>query len=106
MTKIDKHIYLTNEQYVLINNYCRDKNITFSKAISEMIEKAFVYDNYINKLDSIQNDNKFIARKLSALYFLVEQMYSDFDFSNITDVTKSKALKEFNNKLRKGKLND
>lgn len=106
MTKIDKHIYFTNEEYVLINNYCKDKNVSFSKAISQMIEKANRYDTFLDKLNSIENESKFIAKKLNVLYSLLEQMYSDFDFSNVTDITKSKALKEFKNKLRRGHLNE
>lgn len=106
MTKIDKHIYFTNEEYVLINNYCKDKKVSFSKAISQMIEKANRYDTFLDKLNSIENESKFIAKKLNVLYSLLEQMYSDFDFSNVTDITKSKALKEFKDKLRRDLLND
>jgi len=106
MTKIDKHIYLDNEQYVLVMNYCKNKNLSFSKGVTEMIESANLYDKFLTKLESIQNDNKFLIRKLNVLYFLVEQMYSDFDFTNVTDITKSKSLKEFNNKLKRGRLND
>lgn len=104
--KVERHIYLDEEYYALVMNYCNKNGVTFSKAINEIIEKANFYDEFLVRLNSIQNDNKFILKKLNILYFLVEQMYSDFDFTNITDVTKSKALKEFKNKLNRGRLND
>lgn len=104
--KVEKHIYLDEEYYALVMNYCNEKGLTFSKAINEIIKKSASYDELLVMLDSIQNDNKFILKKINILYFLVEQMYSDFDFTNITDVTKSKALKEFKNKLNRGRLND
>ena len=103
--KIEKHVYLTNEQYKIINDYSIDKEISFSKAFGELIEKSNRYDTVINMMQSMSNNIEYISKKSFVTLRLLEQLYSDLEFTSITDINKSDALRLFKRMLRNGKYN-
>lgn len=106
--RIDKHIYLTKEEYQRILEYSKVNNLSFSKAVCNLSINAL---NGIDTLDRLSKQDeilKHILYKQNLNYSLVEQIYSDlnFDYDNITNPKDSIALKEFNKKIRNNKFDD
>lgn len=58
------------------------------------------------KVDSLILDQEKMFRKVNLTYRLLEQLYSDLEFTNITDVKRSDALKLFYRVLRSGRMID
>ena len=113
MKKIDKHAYLTSSQIKQVNEYGKSRNLSFSSAVADMIEKAYKIDTLLNKLDLLNNkfdqlDSKitYITKKIITIFKLLEQLYSDLEFTNITDTTKSDTLRQFYKLLKRGSLID
>lgn len=106
MRRIDKHIYLTSEQVKRVEEYGSSRGTGFSTTISDIIDRVYQFDTLNDKLNKLQNDVSFLIKKTIIEYKLLEQLYSDLDFTNITDVNKSDALKQFNRLLRRGRLID
>ena len=106
MRRIDKHVYFTPDQIKKIEEYSSKSGTGFSTTVSNMIDRIYEFDTLNEKLSKLQNDMVFLIKKNITLYKLLEQLYSDLDFTNITDVNKSDALKQFNRLLRRGRLID
>lgn len=104
--RIDKHIYLTNEEYARILDYKNKNKMSFSEAVCSLSILALNNDETINRINKLELDLKYIIKKLKYVVLLEEQIYSDMDFDNITDTKKSKSLNEFNKKIRNSILND
>ena len=58
------------------------------------------------KIDSLILEQEKMFRKINLTYRLLEQLYSDLEFTNITDVKRSDALKLFYRVLRSGRMID
>lgn len=58
------------------------------------------------KIDSLILEQEKIFRKINLTYRLLEQLYSDLEFTSITDVKRSDALKLFYRVLRSGRMID
>lgn len=106
MKRIDKHVYFTSDQIKKVEEYASKVGIGFSTAVTNIIDRVYEFDILNEKLNKLQNDISFLIKKTIIEYKLLEQLYSDLDFTNITDVNKSDALKQFNRLLRRGRLID
>ena len=106
MKRIDKHVYFTSDQIKKVEEYASKGGIGFSTAVTNIIDRVYEFDILNEKLNKLQNDISFLIKKTIIEYKLLEQLYSDLDFTNITDVNKSDALKQFNRLLRRGRLID
>lgn len=58
------------------------------------------------KIDSLILEQEKIFRKTNLTYRLLEQLYSDLEFTSITDVKRSDALKLFYRVLRSRRMID
>ena len=58
------------------------------------------------KIDSLILEQEKMFRKINLTYRLLEQLYSDLEFTSITDVKRSDALKLFYRVLRSGRMID
>ena len=58
------------------------------------------------KIDSLILEQEKMFRKMNLTYRLLEQLYSDLEFTSITDVKRSDALKLFYRVLRSGRIID
>ncbi len=106
MKVIDKHIRLNSNTAFKIECYAKEKAITFNKALIELIESSFDKKNFSECLDKLENKiTKVYYKQKDTLSFL-EQMYSDFEFDNITDPRLSKALNELKERQRRNIIND
>ena len=58
------------------------------------------------KIDSLILEQEKMFRNINLTYRLLEQLYSDLEFTSITDVKRSDALKLFYRVLRSGRMID
>lgn len=78
----------------------------YSEEICLMIEEAISNRLKQEQLNSMNNDIKYILKKVNLSYELIKQLYSDLDFTNITNPKKSYAVNEFLRKVKISKLDD
>ena len=106
MKKIDKHIYFTNEEVAKINDYCKKNKLKFSTAVCKLTHIALENENINEKINHLQNDISYLISNNRYVFLLLQQLYSDLDFENITDPKKSKSVSEFMKKLKGSNFND
>lgn len=102
----DKHIYFSLEETLKIKEYARNKKLTFTGATRELIKIALENEEVLNQLNILEKHIVDILKKQRINLLLLEQLYSDLDFENITDTKSSKALQKFKNKLQRKNIND
>ena len=71
-----------------------------------IIDKFKKEDALEIKIDSLILEQEKMFRKINLTYRLLEQLYSDLEFTSITDVKRSDALKLFYRVLRSGRMID
>lgn len=103
---IDKHIYFTNEEYARIKDYASKNKISFSKAVCTLSINALNGTDILERIINLEKFNEYIITKLKVIHLLEEQIYSDMNFVNLTNPKKSKALNEFNKRIRNNIIND
>lgn len=106
MKKADKHVSMPNELVKRIEKACREEHKGFSSKVCELTTIALDQEQTSNdftrlydKLDSL-NERVYISLEL------LKQIYSDMDFNNLSDPSKSFALNEFLKKIKGDKLDD
>lgn len=104
--KIDKHIYFTADETDRINNYRKKNNIQFSTAVCRLTDLALDNIDVIERLEILQNDLSYLISNNRYVFLLLQQLYSDLDFENITDPKKSKSVIEFMKKIKGSSFND
>ena len=80
------------------NNYSDEICLMIEEAISNRVKQE--------QLNSMNNDIKYILKKVNLSYELIKQIYSDLDLTNVTDPKKSYAVNEFLRKVKISKLDD
>lgn len=103
---IDKHIYFTKEEYSRIKDYASSNSLPYSKAVCELCVSALNGNDVIDRINKLEKNIEYITKKQKITYSLLEQIYSDMDFDNITDPKKSKPIKEFEKRVRNNYIND
>lgn len=103
---IDKHIYFSLEETLKIKEYAKRKKFSFTVAVRELVKISLDNEEVLNKMDKLDKHMKKYNVVLNNIYMLLEQLYSDLDFENITNPKKSKALNNFKCKLKENKIND
>lgn len=104
--KIDKHIYFTNEEYARILDYKEKNKLSFSEAVCFLSISALNGNDILDRINFLESRLNYLIKKINIIYSLEEQIYSDMNFDNLTDPRKSKALIEFNKKIRNTNIND
>ena len=104
--KIDTHVRFNSDYYSFVKDYCNKNGITFSKAIEKIIENFKIEYDIEIKVESIILNQEKIYKKINLIYRLLEQLYSDLEFTYITDVKKSDTLKLFYKVLRSDRMID
>lgn len=104
--KIDKHIYFTNEEYARILDYKEKNKLSFSEAVCFLSISALNNNDILDRINFLESRLDYLIKKINIIYSLEEQIYSDMNFDNLTDPRKSKALIEFNKKIRNTNIND
>lgn len=104
--KIDKHIYFTNEEYARILDYKEKNKLSFSEAVCFLSISALNNNDILDRINFLESRLDYLIKKINIIYSLEEQIYSDMNFDNLTDPRESKALIEFNKKIRNTNIND
>lgn len=92
---IDKHIKIDESLDYKIKSLQKKERTTYNREVCSLLSRAIEGDDLdikINKILDLLNDLKKIS--LTTLE-LEKQMYSDFNFTNITDIKNSYSLNEF-----------
>ena len=98
----DKHIMFDQKEFKLVEEYAKNNNYTFTKAVHELIKIGISEkDQSVLKIQT-----RFIRRDIKYLIKLVEQIYSDLEVENPTNPKLSKALNYFKDNYRIDKMND
>ncbi len=106
MKKLKKHISISLEVECMITEYANKCNITFSEAVSQLVVLG---SNNIEVSKAIQKNNAILDKLYSKSYYstqLLEQLYSDMDFYEITNPNESKGLNKFKKKFSKYSYDD
>lgn len=103
---VEKHIRMSLEDSLKVRDYAIDRNISINKALNELIKEG------LNKNETVKFMNKFY-KQINKIYFnqeysikLLEQMYSDFEFDNLSNPKLSDTLNLFKYKNRTDKMNN
>lgn len=106
MKKIDRHLSIPEELHSKVLFYMKEENKNYSEVICNMIEEAVSNRMKQEQLNNMNNDIKYIVKKLNLSYELIKQLYSDLNLTNITDPKKSYAVNEFLKKVKVSRLDD
>lgn len=106
MTKIKKHISIPSDIDIIILNYARKCNISFSEAVIQLVSSGI---NNLEMAKVFEKNNALLDKLYSKSYYstaLLEQIYSDFEWDKVTNPNESKALNKFKSKFSKYKYDD
>ena len=106
MKKVTRHFSIPEELHKKVLLYMKESKNNYSEEICLMIEEAISNRLSCELLNSMNNDIKYILKKVNLSYELIKQLYSDLDLTNITDPKKSYAVNEFLRKVKVSKLDD
>lgn len=106
MVKIKKHISIPSNIDIMILDYARKCNISFSKAVVQLVSSGI---NNLEMAKAFEKNNALLDKLYSKSYYstaLLEQIYSDFEWDKVTNPNESKALNKFKSKFSKYKYDD
>ena len=106
MKKVNRHFSIPEELHKKVLIYMSESKNNYSEEICLMIEEAISNRVKQEQLNSMNNDIKYILKKVNLSYELIKQIYSDLDLTNVTDPKKSYAVNEFLRKVKVSKLDD
>lgn len=106
MSKIDRHIKIEEELHYKIIGYTKESKKSYSEVISNMIEEAITNKFKQSQLNKIDSEIITLSKKVSLMFELIKQLYSDLNLTNITDPKKSYCVNEFLRKVRISKLDE
>ena len=106
MVKIKKHISIPSDIDIMILDYARKCNISFSEAVVQLVSPGI---NNLEMAKAFEKNNALLDKLYSKSYYstaLLEQIYSDFEWDKVTNPNESKALNKFKSKFSKYKYDD
>ena len=106
MVKIKKHISIPSDIDIMILDYARECNISFSEAVVQLVSSGV---NNLEMAKAFEKNNALLDKLYSKSYYstaLLEQIYSDFEWDKVTNPNESKALNKFKSKFSKYKYDD
>lgn len=106
MVKIKKHISIPSDIDIMILDYSRKCNISFSEAVVQLVSSGI---NNLEMAKAFEKNNALLDKLYSKSYYstaLLEQIYSDFEWDKVTNPNESKALNKFKSKFSKYKYDD
>ena len=106
MVKIKKHISIPSDIDIMILDYARKCNISFSEAVVQLVSSGI---NNLEMAKAFEKNNALLDKLYSKSYYstaLLEQIYSDFEWDKVTNPSESKALNKFKSKFSKYKYDD
>ena len=106
MVKIKKHISIPKDIDIIVLDYARKCNISFSEAVVQLVSSGI---NNLEMAKAFEKNNALLDKLYSKSYYstaLLEQIYSDFEWDKVTNPSESKALNKFKSKFSKYKYDD
>ena len=104
--KIDRHVYFSDDTIKKIELYQKKNNMRFSTAVCKLVDVALENVDVNEQLDGLKKDISYLTSNNRYIFLLLQQLYSDLDFENITNPKKSKPVNEFMKKLKGNNFND
>lgn len=99
----EKHIRFTLEDTLKVKDYASKNKLSFNEAVRRLTSIALEQLKEEESINMLEKKIDKITYVNYDILSLLEQLYSDLDFENITNPKNSKPLKEFKKK-RNGKL--
>ena len=90
----DVHIKIDNKIDKFIREYCKEKNINYSKGVNMLLEIA-MNDKNNKLLNEILVQVKYNDYAISIVNKLLEQLFANINITNTQEIEKCKELKEF-----------
>ncbi len=106
MVKIKKHISIPKDIDIIVLDYARKCNVSFSEAVVQLVSSGI---NNLEMSKAFEKNNALLDKLYSKAYYstaLLEQIYSDFEWDKVTNPNESKALNKFKSKFSKYKYDD
>ena len=103
---IRKHIYITTEMNDRISNYASKHQLSFSKAVMDIIEVGLNRTTIEGEIDSVKKNLRYLSSKTSYIQKLLEQFYSDLGLELSTNPKTNEYLKKFASRFNKDYFND
>ena len=106
MTKVRTHITISDREDKLVHEYMDKYNCRYSQAVSQLIEIGS--SNYLME-KTIDKNNALLDKIYSKTCYstsLLEQIYSDFGFDELSNKNDNKALNKFKAKFNKYNYDD
>lgn len=100
MRKNYHNITLTDEVESFVQKYMKEKNIGISETINFLIVKGMQNLLDSNDVTSLQNGMEKILSRLFYLKYLMEQLYSDFNIDEPSNLKESVGLKIVQERVR------
>lgn len=103
---IDKHVRFTKNDSKSINLYALENSMSYAEAVRDLINIG------INEVKRIEKENKTdklmikIVSEIEYLIKLLEQLYSDFGFDELTTPNLCETLNLFKYKCRRNMMDD
>ena len=92
--KKDVHIRIDNKIDKFIREYCRNKNVNYSKGVNMLLENA-MNDRNNKLLNEILTEVKYNDYSISVVKRLLEQIFADINITNTKEIEKCQGLKNF-----------
>ena len=100
MRKNYHNITLNDDVELFVQKYMKEHNLGMSKSINYLIDKGMQNIVDSNDIASLQNGMEKILSRLSYLKYLMEQLYSDFNVDEPSNLKESKGLKIVQERVR------
>lgn len=103
---IRKHIYITTEINNKIDLYATKYQLTYSKAVMDIIEEGLNKTAIEEEIENIKRSLRYLNSKASYIQKLLEQFYSDLGLELSTDPKKNEYIKKFGTRFNKDYFSD
>lgn len=94
------HISLNESTILKIEEYKITNRCSYSKAIMDLVDRAFEQKAFVDKLEKLYKNLIIIQNKDSLIIDLLKQLYSDLEIENLTNPKINVSLQEFFKKRR------
>ena len=103
---IRKHIYITTEMNNKIELYATKYQLTYSKAVMDIVEEGLNKTTIEGEIDNIKRSLRYLNSKASYIQKLLEQFYSDLGLELSTDPRTNEYIKKFISRFNRDYFSD
>lgn len=104
--KKERHIYLEEELYQVLNNYSFNKRKSINESVNDLIKLGLEADSNMKLVTELKNTVNRINKNTYLTFELLKQLYADLNFPQVSDMKTSESLNIFFRKIKGNKYND